>query len=235
MSLACAVLLLALLAPARARASGPAHPTAPAAAPAPKPAVLLLRHLPAGSRVTLDGVPVGNPTGPITVAPGAYVLDIYPPAAPTLETFVDLAPGARRTVTYRAGPPPDPLPRPAPVVGRALVGAGVVAALASATWWLLADDSAGAQVRVEGQAGLDPATRATILGELRAREGLRREVSVATGVTAGLLLVGGAVVWRALDAGATVIPTVAPVPGGAVGGSPFASPDWIRPAPPSAG
>lgn len=208
---AVASLLVVAAAPAAAAGAGPT----PAKA---KGAVLRLRNLPKGTRVEIDGTPVADPAAPIPLAPGSYLVDVYPPAAPTLETFVDLAPGAHREITYRGGPPPDPIRVPPPAYGQALVGAGVVAALASATWWLLADASAGAEARVLGRTDLSQATQASMVADLEARETTRRSVSLAAGVTAGVLLVGGAVLWRVLDAGAPVQPAVAAVPGGAMAG-----------------
>lgn len=210
------LVLVSLLAPIPARAGDPPAP-APKPAP-PAPATLTLVALPARVRVEIDGTPVPSPRAPIRLAPGTYVLTVLPHAAPPFEVYLELHPGDRRSVTYVPRTPPDRPRPPEPAYGRALMGAGVVAGLAAATWWLLAGQSDAAAARTEGRTDLDATSRAAILADLADRAGVRRMVAIGTGVAASALFVTGVVLWKVLGHRPAVLPVVRGGPGGFTAG-----------------
>jgi hypothetical protein len=76
-------------------------------------AELQVQGLPAGTRVTLDGAPLGvAPLGPRTVTPGAHVIEAQPPPespGPPRRRRLELSPGSRLVLDFDGPAPTAPV------------------------------------------------------------------------------------------------------------------------------
>jgi hypothetical protein len=187
---------------------------------------LVLSGLPDDARVEIDGMPVSDEdharlSDCLPMAPGAYLVTVFPMAAPPFEAFVDVEAGGAAHVRYVPTeavsvdlPPAPPLPPPEPRMGPTLIAGAFVAAGSAVVFWQLSNRSGLAAEQTRLRDDLDSVTRARILADLQHRQSLRRDAATISAAAGAALLVAGTVSWSLAGGEGEVAIQVGPRYGG---------------------